>query len=124
MMIPKAESTSSMGWEEAAANFPEIPKGRSARKIWMDAGTYPLFAVIGLASAVCGGFLFKYFAGHTDIALSRAVRADHNHQGGTDGRVESHNSRFGMREMNKRTITIFPFNWKPKSAIIEQHRSD
>ena len=100
--------------------------------------------MIGLASAVCGGFLFKYFAGHTDIALSRAVRtsppaqpppprrrrrassptlaarsqvrADHNHQGGTDGRVESHNSRFGMREMNKRTINIFPFNWKPKSG--------
>ena len=65
-----------MGWEEAAANFPEIPKGVNGRKLWLgDKGTYPIFAVIGLASAMCGGFLFKYFAGNTDIAISKSAAA-------------------------------------------------
>lgn len=30
--------TSAIGWEEAAAGFPELPKGRSLRKVWIDPG--------------------------------------------------------------------------------------
>lgn len=77
---------------------------------------YPIFAVVGFAAAVCGGYLIKYFSGNTDIAFSKAVRMDPNHQGGTDSRVTAHNSRFGMREINKRTFKIFPFNWTSKDG--------
>lgn len=113
-----------MGWEQAAAGFREIPKGKTAAKIWLNPAVYPIFGVLGAASFVCGGYLFKYFTGHADIAFSKSVRMDHNHQGCTDARVAAHNSRFGMREINKRSFNVFPFSWSSKDAIIEAHRSD
>ena len=40
----------------------------------------PLWGAIGLASVVCGGFLIKYFAGHTEITWSKSLRATFDHQ--------------------------------------------
>ena len=55
--------------------------------------------------------MIKYFAGHTEIAWSKSLRATYDHQGLSESRVASHNSHFGMREMNKKDIKIFPFNY-------------
>jgi len=77
---------------------------------------YPIFGVLGVAAAVCGGYIIKHFSGSTDIAFSKSVRMDHNHQGGTDARISSHNSRFGMREINKSNFNMFPFSWTSKDG--------
>ena len=71
----------------------------------------PLWGAIGLASVVCGGFMIKYFGGHTEITWSKSLRATYDHQGLSESRVASHNSHFGMREMNKKDISIFPFKY-------------
>ena len=41
----------------------------------------PLFGAIGLASVVCGGFMVKYFAGHTEISWSKSMRGTYDHTG-------------------------------------------
>ena len=78
----------------------------------------PLYAVIGLASAVCGGFMFKYFTGHTEVNWAKSLRGTHDNQGINEKRVASHNSRFGCRHLNKGQITIFPFNFLPFSSAL------
>ena len=40
----------------------------------------PLWGAIGLASVVCGGFMIKYFGGHTEISWSKSMRATYDHQ--------------------------------------------
>jgi hypothetical protein len=40
----------------------------------------PLFGVVGVASMLMGGILVKHFGGATDVAFSKKVRMDHNHQ--------------------------------------------
>ena len=113
-----------MGWEHAAAGFPEIPVGRTIKGIWYNVAVTPLFATIGLASVVCGGFLTKYFAGHTDIAFSKTMRQTYDHSGLSESRTASHNTHFGFRSLNKTTLNIFPFNFKPMSRVIDEHRFD
>ena len=82
----------------------------------------PLWGAIGLASIVCGGFMGKYFFGHTDISWSKTMRATYDHQGLSESRVASHNSHFGMRELNKKTFSIFPFSWVSMSGERLQRR--
>lgn len=116
-------------WEHQMKNFVEIPLGRNgkplraASKIWFDVAVSPLFAVIGAASLVCGGYMMKYFSGHSDVAWAKSVRGSHD-VGANDKRVEVHNRRFGMRSINKHQVNIFPFYFKPTSEIIEKHRFD
>jgi len=112
-----------MGWEDAAKGFPEIPVGRSVKQIWYNPAIIPLWATIGLASVVCGGYLVKYFGGNTDIAFSKSLRGTHDHNGLSESRVASHNSHFGFRSLNKGTVSIFPFSFKPMSKIIDEHQS-
>ena len=73
----------------------------------------PLWGVIGLAGFVCGGFMFKYFLGHTEVNWTKKNRMTHDNQGIDDAKVASHNSRFGMRKMNKHQVKVFPFNFIP-----------
>ena len=66
-------------------NWREIPittalhKG-DIKKIWYNHAIVPLWAAIGLASVVCGGFMIKYFGGHTEISWSKSMRATYDHQ--------------------------------------------
>ena len=112
------------GWEEAAANFPEIPKGKRAWALWYNPAIVPLWGVIGLASVVCGGFMFKYFTGHTEVNWSKSLRMTHDNQGINEKRVATHNAHAGLRKLNKQEVTIFPFQWKPVASIIDTHRFD
>ena len=75
-----------------------------------------------MASLVCGGFLVKYFAGHTEISWSKSMRATFDHQGLSESRVASHNSHFGFRSLNKGDFSIFPFTWKSMSTIANKHK--
>ena len=74
------------GWEDAVANWREIPIGGihrgpdAVKKIWYNHAIVPLWAAIGLASVVCGGYLIKYFGGHTEITWSKSLRATYDHQ--------------------------------------------
>ena len=117
-----------MGWEDAVKNWQEIPVGGinrgpgAVKKIWYNIAVTPLFGAIGLASVVCGGFLVKYFAGHTEISWSKSMRATFDHQGLSESRVKSHNSHFGARELNKKDFSIFPFTWKSMSTIANKHK--
>ena len=62
--------------------------GRDVRPLDLTAGAgarrraqiVPLWGAIGLASVVCGGFLIKYFGGHTEISFSKSLRATYDHQ--------------------------------------------
>mmetsp|Transcript_8121 Transcript_8121/g.16464 ORF Transcript_8121/g.16464 Transcript_8121/m.16464 type:complete len:129 (-) Transcript_8121:330-716(-) len=120
----------SMGWEDAVTNWQEIPKGginrgpNALKKIWYNPAIIPLWGAIGLAGFVCGGFMIKYFGGHTEIAWSKSLRATFDHQGLSESRVASHNSHFGMREMNKKNINIFPFNYLAMQTITDKHKID
>ena len=109
------------GWEQAANGFPEIPKGVKAWDLWYNPAIIPLWGVIGLAGFVCGGFMFKYFLGHTEVNWTKKNRMTHDNQGIDDAKVASHNSRFGMRKMNKHQVKVFPFNFIPMDGIIERH---
>jgi len=71
-----------------------------------------------------GGIIMKHFSGHTDVAIDKKVRMDHNHQGGNEHRIATHNNRMGMLSINKRPLNIFPFSYTPKEEIIARHRSD
>merc|ERR1719337_515761 len=113
-----------MGWEDAVNNWREIPKGVPIKKIWYNHAIVPLWGAIGLASVVCGGFMIKYFAGHTEISWSKTMRSTYDHQGLSESRVASHNSHFGMRSMNKRDITIFPFKYLSMQTIANKHKID
>jgi len=117
-----------MGWEDAVRNWQEIPRGGPHKgnvwKIWYNPAIIPLWATIGLASVVCGGFMIKYFGGHTEISWSKSLRATYDHQGLSESRVASHNSHFGMRSANKGQIQWFPFNFLPMSKIAEKHHVD
>ena len=116
------------GWEDAVANWQEIPKGginrgpNAVRKIWYNPAIVPLWGAIGLASVVCGGFIIKYFAGHTEISWSKTMRATYDHQGLSESRVASHNSHFGMRDLNKRDVNVFPFKFMAMDNIIKKHK--
>jgi len=111
------------GWEAAAKELKEIPTGGSFRQIWIQVAVYPMFATVALASVACGGFMYKYFAGHTDIKIGKSIRGDHD-VGVNEKRVEAHNGRFGFRSLNKGEIHIFPFNYQPMNKIIDDHRFD
>ena len=112
------------GWEEAANGFPEIPKGKRAWALWYNPAIVPLWGVIGLASVVCGGFMFKYFTGHTEVNWSKSLRMTHDNQGINEKRVATHNAHAGLRKLNKWELNIFPFHWKPVTSIIDTHRFD
>jgi len=68
--------------------------------------------------------MIKYFAGHTEISWSKTMRATFDHQGLSESRVASHNSHFGMREINKKNIQIFPFNFLAMQTIADKHKID
>ena len=90
-------------------------------RIWYNPAIIPLYATIGLAAAVCAGFMAKYFGGHTEISFSKSIRSTFDHQGLSESRVASHNSHFGARSLNKGNVTLFPFSFKPMSAIAANH---
>ena len=69
-----------------------------------------------MAGFVCGGFMFKYFLGHTEVNWTKKNRMTHDNQGIDDAKVASHNSRFGMRKMNKHQVKVFPFNFIPMDS--------
>ena len=157
---PLTQPLSRRSWEQAAAGFPEIPKGRNPIKIWYNPAVrcrlrtrisgsssetrppcaqpvrlstgapcppllqiIPLYAVITLAAGVCGGYLFKYFTGNTEVNWSKTLRGTHDNQGINEKRVASHNSRFGFRSLNKHMVTIFPFSYIPFDKIGETRRN-
>ena len=114
------------GWEDALNNLREIPittalhKG-DIKKIWYNHAIVPLWAAIGLASVVCGGFMIKYFGGHTEVTWSKSLRATYDHQGLSESREKSHNSHFGCRDLNKKTFSIFPFKFISMGDIAKRH---
>jgi len=77
---PPSSSARCAGWEQAALGWREIPRGMSVRKIWFDLSFAPLIGVVGVASFLMGGIIMKHFSGHTDVAIDKKVRMDHNHQ--------------------------------------------
>ena len=87
----------------------------------MCAQIVPLWGAIGLASVVCGGFMIKYFGGHTEITWSKSMRSTYDHQGLSESRVASHNSHFGARSLNKKDFAIFPFNFISMNSIAARH---
>lgn len=111
----------------AIVNWQEVPIGGIHRgpdafkKMWYNHAIVPLFATIALASMVCGGFLIKYFGGHTEISFSKSIRATFDHQGLSESRVASHNSHFGARSLNKKDFSIFPFSWLSMSSVSKKH---
>ena len=121
---PRRTRPAAQGWEEAANGFPEIPKGKRAWALWYNPAIVPLWGVIGLASVVCGGFMFKYFTGHTEVNWSKSLRMTHDNQGINEKRVATHNAHAGLRKLNKWELNIFPFHWKPVNQIVDQHRFD
>ena len=60
--------------------------------------------------------MIKYFGGHTEISFSKTMRGTYDHQGLSESRVASHNSHFGMRDINKKNLNIFPFKWVSMSS--------
>ena len=62
--------------------------------------------------------MIKYFSGHTEVSWSKSMRATYDHQGLSESRVASHNSHFGMRDMNKRDITFFPFKFLSMKRVL------
>ena len=112
-----------MGWENAAKGFSEIPKGRSVFGIWYNPAVVPLYLAIGAASFLCGGFLFKFFGGHTDVVFSKSLRSDADHNGKSSHRLDTHNGRFGMRSVNKNNVVIFPFNYMSMGNIIKKREA-
>ena len=60
----------------------------------------------------------KYFGGHTDICWDKQLRADADHQGKVESRVQSHNAHFGMRAFNKGYFSFYPFTFEPMEGII------
>lgn len=115
---------------DSVTKWQEIPVGGINRgpdavwKIWYNPAILPLYAAIGFGAAVCAGFMAKYFGGHTEISFSKSIRATFDHQGLSESRVASHNSHFGLRELNKRNVTIFPFSFVPMHRIAEKHQVD
>lgn len=113
----------------------EIPKGGihgSNRKnaiwsIWYNHAIVPLYAVSIVAAGLCTWFMYRYFARHTEIAWSKSMRSQFDHQGLDEGRANSHDNRLlypGMRERNKRPVVMFPFNFRPMAEIVEKHKVD
>ena len=96
------------------ASRPELP----ARPLLQ---IIPLYAVIGLAATVCGGYMFKYFTGNTEVNWSKTLRGTHDNQGINEKRVASHNSHFGARNLNKKNFSIFPFSFVSMGTIAERH---
>ena len=59
---------------------------------------------------------YKYFTKHTEIAWSKSVRATFDHSGEDERKANAHDSRLlysGIRERNKKPVTMFPFNFMP-----------
>ena len=79
----KAISTNNVHVLDSATlnTWQEIPRGgfhgtnrtKAIWSIWYNHAIIPLWGAIGLASVVCGGFLMKYFAGHTESTHQVAV---------------------------------------------------
>ena len=109
-----------MAWEAAAKGFKEMPKGVPIAKVWYNHAVVPLYVTIGVASLMCGGFMVKFFGGHTDVTWSKTLRADAYHNGESQHRVDTHNARYGMRQRNKSNISIFPFNFEAMNNIISK----
>ena len=62
------------------APAPRAPDAADGARNFSPPQIVPLWAAIGLASVVCGGFLIKYFGGHTEISWSKSMRATYDHQ--------------------------------------------
>ena len=110
----------------------EIPKGgfhgSDARKatwsIWYNHAVVPLYVVIVVATSAMSWFLYRYFSKHTEIAWSKEVRAQYDHQGVSDVRAVAYTNRLmypGVMQYNKKHIRVFPFNYEPMQAIRERH---
>ena len=76
---------------------------------------YPLYMAIGGGCVLVSSFMFKYFAGHTDIHLSRKARMDHE-VSTLPGRVNWHNSHCGLMDMSHKSFRFFGFNWQSKEG--------
>ena len=111
----------------------EIPKGGihgSDRKaaiwsIWYNHAIVPLYGVSIIAASLCSWFMYRYFARHTEIAWSKSLRAEYDHQGLDESKASSHDNRLlypGMRSRNKRPVVMFPFNFRPTHEIIDKHK--
>jgi len=94
--------------------------------------------------------MIKYFGGHTEVSWSKTMRATYDHQvrscaptpcagttasrlpdpsrlpvsapqGLSESRCASHNSHFGMRELNKKDFSIFPFTFRSMGTTAQRH---
>ena len=132
------------GWEEAAKGFSEIPKGRSLMSCWYSpavrvvrprheschpspakpgsgdsaAQVVPLYVAIGAATFICGGYMIKHFGGHTDVCFAKSLRTDADHNGKSQHRLNTHNGHFGMRSVNKTSLSVFPFKFTPMDSAL------
>ena len=138
-MLAEGKSLGSIHVLEAptVTTWQEIPKGgllykgmnrkQIIWKIWYNHAVTPLYAVIGLATALMFFFLWKYFTRHTEIAWSKSLRGTYDHTGLDDSRADSHSRRLlypGMRDRNKRDVRMFPFNFVPMHKIAEKRFVD
>merc|ERR1712032_421581 len=119
LVVTKAtESSFAMGWEQAMNNWSELPRGVKFRTLWVNPAIYPIYGVVAAAATLNVCFLGKYFMGNVDIHFKKSERMSHE-MAINDSRVNWHNSHVGLRDMNKKNMSIFPFNWRAKSDIIK-----
>jgi hypothetical protein len=100
--------------------------GNMFKKIWYNDAVVPIFAVIAVAAGLCGFFMYRYFTANVEIAWSKSVRATYDHTG-FGSRADKHDNRLlypGMRDRNKRPVSMYPFNFIPMQSIVEKRLID
>ena len=78
----------------------------------------PLYVAIGAATFICGGYMIKHFGGHTDVCFAKSLRTDADHNGKSQHRLNTHNGHFGMRSVNKSSLSFFPFKFMPMDSAL------
>ena len=78
----------------------------------------PLYVAIGAATFICGGYMIKHFGGHTDVCFAKSLRTDADHNGKSQHRLNTHNGHFGMRSVNKTSLSFFPFKFTPMDSAL------
>jgi len=120
----------------SVTTWQEIPKGglyaglstkEIIWKIWYNHAVVPLYVVVVVAGGLCGFFMYRYFTRHVEIAWSKGMRGEYDHTGLDESRSSSHDRRLlypGMRDRNKRDVTMFPFSFIPMHKIAEKRFVD
>jgi len=62
--------------------------------------------------------MIKHFGGHTDVCFAKSLRTDADHNGKSQHRLNTHNGHFGMRSVNKSSLSFFPFKFMPMDSAL------